>query len=98
MQTPPSQADANSKTEKVPAKVLFFCRAAPVFLPKRAEFEREDWQVADFQILPVSETQDFMAFRSFLTVARDSRWRRRAGNKRCHYAELTRLRVCACQN
>jgi hypothetical protein len=65
MQTPPYQADANSKAEKGPAKMSFFCRLTPVFLQKAADFERHNLQGADFQMLPVIRIQDLMAFRSF---------------------------------
>ena len=55
MQAPLSQADAKSGGEKVSAKVLFFCRPTPVFLPKAADFKRHDLQGADIQMLPLSE-------------------------------------------
>jgi len=51
MQAPPSQADANSKTEKVSAKVSFFCRPTPHYLQKRADFERRNLQGAECQML-----------------------------------------------
>jgi hypothetical protein len=58
MQTPPYQLDANSKIEKVAAKVSFFCRRTPVFLPRGAEFERRNLQVADSQMLPINMILD----------------------------------------
>jgi hypothetical protein len=55
MQRPPYQADANFKTEKAPAKVQNNFPDAPEFLPKRAEFERLNFQVADLQWLTLNE-------------------------------------------
>ena len=52
MQPPLSQADAEAKVEKVAARVSYFCRWTPVFLQKPADFERQNLQVADSQLLP----------------------------------------------
>jgi hypothetical protein len=52
---PASQADANSKTERVSARVQNNFPDAPDFLPKRASFERRNLQAADWQRLPLNE-------------------------------------------
>jgi hypothetical protein len=66
-------------------------------LPKGAEFERRNLQVADFQMVPMNGTQDFVAFRSLLTVAPGWRRRRRNASVRtlphdCALADLALLR------
>jgi len=51
MQYPPYQPDAQFKVGRVPAKMLFFCRRTPVYLPKAVDFEGCDLQVVDGQYL-----------------------------------------------